>query len=477
MSHRLPLPCVLVLLLAAPAVAADPAPTLMLDLGDGVKMELVLVKNGSFTQGSPKTESGRGEDETQRKITLTRDFYAGKYPVTRGQFARFVKDAKYQTEAERGASGGFGWNGEKLVQKKEYTWRNPGFEQTDDHPVVLVTYDDAKAFCAWLTKKAGREVLLPSEAQWEYACRAGTTTRYYNGDEADKLDDIAWYKDNAGNGTRAVGKKKANAWGLHDMSGNVFEWCRDWYGPYKEGPAENPEEKSDKLSSPPRRVLRGGSWLREAKSCRSAARYRNTPGSRNADNGFRVITYAAPLAEKEDPGPAAAAGPLFAQIDPPVAQFFGFFCVLFLGFVVVAVVIILIVILVVKGQAGRGGFGAAGPGPPPFGPDDISTREQHDGFWLDLPGVERGSQVRYRCRVDGQEQTGAVDYEPGPQGQFVYTGGRPTDVEVVEIIHPTRGPILPPTTSWPTSRPRPPRVHHPPPPPVVQPPPQHPPAY
>jgi len=477
MSRRFPLSSLVALLLVSPAGAADA--TLILDLGDGVKMELVLVKKGSFTQGSPKTEPGRGDDEAERRVSLTHDFYAGKFPVTRGQFARFVKDAKYQTEAERGTSGGFGWNGEKLVQKKEYTWRSPGFDQADDHPVVIVTHDDARAYCAWLTKKAGREVTLPTEAQWEYACRAGTTTRFTNGDDPDKLGEIAWYQRNAGNGTRAVGKKEANAWGLHDMSGNVFEWCRDWYGPYRpslEGPVEDPEEKSDKLSDPPRHVLRGGSWLREAKFCRSAARYRNTPGSRNADNGFRVVVPAKTALDKEGPARGAApAGPqLFASLDLPFA-FAESACLI----VVVAVVIAVVVILAKK-QVGRWGSSGTGRGSRLLGSNDVRIRDGDDGFWLELFGVEPGSQVRYRYRLDGQDQSGSIEYAPGPQGQFVYTGGRPTDVQVTEIIHPTGQSLLPPVRSWPMSRPwpttRPPQTLRPAP-PITQPPPQHPPAY
>jgi formylglycine-generating enzyme required for sulfatase activity len=160
---------------------------------------------------------------------------------------------------------------------------NPGFSQKDDHPVICLAWSDAVEYGKWLSKKTGHAYRLPSEAEWEYACRAGTQQGYSFGPDARELSKYGWYVDNSGGKTRPVSQKKPNSWGLFDMHGNAREWCQDWYGNYAAGRAVDPE-------GPPRgstRVLRGGGWASPAKDLRCAERRNAVLGSDRA--GFRLV--------------------------------------------------------------------------------------------------------------------------------------------------------------------------------------------
>jgi len=199
------------------------------DLGGGVKLLLCGIPAGTFTMG------GSGSDEKKHEVTLTKPFWLGRTEVTQGQW-----------EAVMG--------------------NNPSHFKGKDLPVEQVSWDDAQEFCKKLNEKsllpAGWQWALPTEAQWEYACRAGTT-----GDYADSLDDMAWYSANIDSKTHAVATKKANAWGLHDMHGNVWEWCADRYGAYPTGAVTDPTGSN----SGSIRVARGGSWNCVGAGCRSAS--------------------------------------------------------------------------------------------------------------------------------------------------------------------------------------------------------------
>ena len=274
---------------------------------NGVGIRLKLIKPGMFLMGSPNGEEGRLDEEgPQHEVEITKPFYMGVYPVTRGQFAAFVKDADYKTEAETDGRGGEGYNAAtgNSEQEPEYTWRNPGFVQTDDDPVVEVTWNDAEKFCEWLSRKEKKTYGLPTEAQWEYACRAGTTTRFWCGDTDASLQGnanvadaslrekfpasaswaVAW---NDGYPfTSPVGVFKANPWGLYDMHGNVWQWCADYYDPkyYQNSPNKDPQN----LLETDARVLRGGSWDGYPRNCRAAFRFRIAPGVRDNHFGCRV---------------------------------------------------------------------------------------------------------------------------------------------------------------------------------------------
>jgi len=415
----------------APKAALAQDETLRIDLGSGVGLDLVRIRAATFGQGSREAEPDRADDELSRDVTLSRDFYIGKYEVTVGQFRRFVEDTRYKTEAEKGTSGGFGWTGKGLAQRPEFNWRNPGYPQTDEHPVTIVTYDDAVAFTRWLSTRAGRTVTLPTEAQWEFAARAGSTSAYpSNTGGAVRPADLGWFKTNAGAGAQPVGQKSENGAGLFDMAGNAAEWCLDWYGPYEPGPVTDPLEVRSNLSDKPRRVLRGGSWLRDPRNGRSATRYRSTPGSRNADNGFRVVAgiEAAPAPAAGDP-PSSSARAFDFSASPSLTTVLGVLG----GMFAVAMAGVWVLWRLVK----RFVLGAS-----PLG---VDTKIGPDGFTLRAPRVPMGHKIQYQYVVDGLTKTGSVTAAgDADMEQAIYTGGQPSSVRILSVLAPgQRPPVVP----------------------------------
>lgn len=321
-----------VLLLAAAARCGDEPPARQVgrhqpSLVEPVGIKLALIPAGEFDMGSkedidklvkayPDSKKEYFEDEQPlHRVKITKPFYLGKYEVTVGQFRQFVKAENYKTDAERDGKGGWGYTGDDkhpFEKKPEFTWKYPGFAQRDDYPVVNVSWNDATAFCRWLTRKAGVEYRLPTEAEWEYACRAGTKTRYHSGDDPEtvaqvgnitdatfkaKLSELSYVKYglSARDGyvfTAPVGQFKPNAFGLYDMHGNAWEWCADWYDKdyYKRGDREDPTGPRDGTL----RVLRGGSWYSRPRIARSAVRGQDAPGIRGGSYGFRIARTHAP---------------------------------------------------------------------------------------------------------------------------------------------------------------------------------------
>ncbi len=262
---------------AAPATAPEskaaggktksPPKELQVDLGGGVKLEMVLIPAGELLMGSPDSDNNAGRDEKpQHRVRITKPFYLGKYPVTEEQWGAVMGN-------------------------------NPNSVKNAKNPAENVTWDECQQFVKKLNAKSGTgggRFQVPSEAQWEFACRAGSTTHYCFGDDASKLGEYAWrYAVLSGEKpeTHPVGQKKPNAWGLYDMHGNVWEWCADWYdaGYYAKSPVDDPRGPATVSN----RVVRGGFWAIDASLCRSASRGSRAPERRNFLLGFRVCRIAA----------------------------------------------------------------------------------------------------------------------------------------------------------------------------------------
>ena len=271
---------------------------------------MVRIPGGTFTMGSPASEAGRRNDEgPQRQVTIT-SFFMGINPVTVGEFSRFVNATGYRTEAERSGGGWVRFNNE-WVRRTDANWRNPYFTQNDNHPVVLVSWYDAIHYCNWLSAQEGltpaytingtnvtpnwnaNGYRLPTEAQWEYACRAGTTTPFYTGNNITtnqaNYNGNNPYNDNAAGEhrerTTPVGTFEANPLGLYDMHGNVSEWCWDRFGTYTRRAQTNPVGPATGSY----RVLRGGSWSGYGQGIRSAFRSYIDPSSMSYLTGFRLV--------------------------------------------------------------------------------------------------------------------------------------------------------------------------------------------
>jgi formylglycine-generating enzyme required for sulfatase activity len=244
--------------------------------------EMVVIPAGAFMMGSPETETGRGHEEgPQHRVTIANPLAVGKFSITRGEFAAFVKETNYETEGGCDTRTGSGWR-----HQPGGSWRSPGFDQDDQHPVVCVNWHDANEFADWLSKKVGKTYRLLTEAEREYAARANTATPYSFEGDAKALSEYAWYQANSGGATRPVGKKRPNAFGLFDMHGNVWAWCEDnWHSSYRGAPDDGSAWLTD---GAPDRVVRGGSWWRDPARLRSAFRAAFPPDGRYNDTGFRV---------------------------------------------------------------------------------------------------------------------------------------------------------------------------------------------
>jgi formylglycine-generating enzyme len=325
-----------ILVALPPATAAEPSAPAPKVIENSLGMKFVLIPAGTFLMGSdespeslakaypqipPERFRQLGDEAPVHKVRITRPFFLGQTEVTVGQFRRFLEASGYTPESIRDGTGGYGYNAAYSASSEaaaeafdgrnpKYSWRDPGFPQTDDSPVVNVTWNDTVAVADWLSKAEGKRYRLPTEAEWEYACRAGTRSRYYSGNDPQSLLGTANVLDAdaaalwpqwqpmalpAHDGytfTAPVAAGTPNAMGLYDMVGNVWEWVSDWYDEnyYANSPVDDPQ-------GPPSanvRLRRGGSWHTWPFYTRCSFRNWNSPQTRYTLVGMRLLREAEP---------------------------------------------------------------------------------------------------------------------------------------------------------------------------------------
>jgi len=282
-ARRLWIVAVVFALVSEAAPASSPAADVQtLKVGD-VTFDLVRIPAGRFTMGST---SGSRDERPAHEVTVEDGLYLGRTEVTVRQFRAFAQATGYKTDAEK-----LGWANTCPLpgmhpHERGLNWRRPGFEASDDQPAVVLSRNDAAAFCRWLSEQTGRTCRLPTEAEWEYAARAGRQD-----DSPGGLNDVAWHEDNTSNGPHAVATKAANPWGLYDMQGNASEWCLDVWRPDYRGAALDGRARTSDPTIPPaawRYVLRGGGWASPVEHLRYGRRDRRLASFASPATGLRI---------------------------------------------------------------------------------------------------------------------------------------------------------------------------------------------
>ncbi len=246
--------------------------------------QLIYVKGGQFTMG----DDLRSEEERPAHVVNLSGFYIGKYEVTVAQFREFIEKSAYVTDAEKEGLS-YVWDGANLIYGKNgVTWRDDVYGNRrvneEDHPVIHVSRNDAEAYCKWLSQQTGKKYRLPTEAEWEYAAKGGIRHDKFIFSGGNEMGNVGWYAGNSGQKTHPVGKKKPNGLGVYDMSGNVWEWCSDWYALYKPDTVTNPQGPATGENG----ILRGGAWRFFDTRTRCTSRRDTQPAFNGSGIGFRV---------------------------------------------------------------------------------------------------------------------------------------------------------------------------------------------